>query len=54
VDIIHGRHTLISHALAGGRTLTEVSDTAGHANATITSSYLQTAVDADAVGQLFV
>jgi len=29
--IHHGRHTFISHALAGGRTLAEVKAAAGHA-----------------------
>jgi integrase len=37
VTIHHGRHTFISHALAGGRTLAEVRDAAGHANVSITS-----------------
>lgn len=32
----HGRHRFISHALAGGRTLAEVRDAAGHANVRIT------------------
>ena len=29
LTIHHGRHTFISHALAGGRTLAEVRDAAG-------------------------
>ena len=53
LTIHHGRHTFISHALAGGRTLAEVRDTAGHANVTVTSGYLHVAVDSDAVGRLF-
>jgi integrase len=54
LTIHHGRHTFISHALAGGRTLAEVRDAAGHANVSITSGYLYMAVeDEAAVGNLF-
>lgn len=53
LTIHHGRHTFISHALAGGRTLAEVRDAAGHANVSITSAYLHVAVDDTTVGQLF-
>jgi integrase/recombinase XerD len=53
LTIHHGRHTFISHALAGGRTLAEVRDAAGHANVSITSAYLHVAVDEDTVGDLF-
>jgi integrase len=53
LTIHHGRHTFISHALAGGRTLAEVRDAAGHANVSITSGYLHVAVDDDGVGDLF-
>jgi integrase/recombinase XerD len=53
LTIHHGRHTFISHALAGGRTLAEVRDAAGHANISITSGYLHVVVDDDAVGDLF-
>ena len=50
----HGRHTFISHALAGGRKLAEVRDAAGHANVSITSAYLHIAVDNDEqAGNLF-
>ena len=45
LTIHHGRHTFISHALAGERTLAEVRDAAGHANVSITSGYLHIAVD---------
>jgi hypothetical protein len=45
LTIHHGRHTFISHALAGGRTLAEVRDAAGHANVSITSAYLHVAVE---------
>ena len=54
LTIHHGRHTFISHALAGGKTLAEVRDAAGHANVSITSAYLHVAVDDDDTpGNLF-
>jgi integrase len=53
LTIHHGRHTFISHALAGGRTLAEVRDAAGHANVSITSVYLHIAVDDPEVDRLF-
>jgi len=53
LTIHHGRHTFISHALAGGRTLAEVRDAAGHANVTVTSGYLHVAVEDVEVGSLF-
>jgi integrase len=57
VDILtihHGRHTFISHALAGGRTLAEVRDAAGHGNVAITSRYLHSGVDElEHIGCLF-
>lgn len=54
LTIHHGRHTFISHALAGGRTLAEVKSAAGHASLVTTSIYLHIAVDDDATpGQLF-
>ena len=54
LTIHHGRHTFISHALAGGKTLAEVRDAAGHANVSITSAYLHVAVDeGDTPGNLF-
>jgi integrase len=54
LTIHHGRHTFISHALAGGRTLAEVRDAAGHAYGTVTSGYLHAAVEEqDIVGCLF-
>ena len=53
LTIHHGRHTFISHALAGGRTLAEVRDAAGHGNMIITSGYLHVAVDDSGVGNLF-
>ena len=54
LTIHHGRHTFISHALAGGRSLAEVRAAAGHSNVAVTSVYLHVVVDeADAVGDLF-
>ncbi len=54
LTIHQGRHTFISHALAGDRTLAEVRDAAGHSNVSITSIYLHVAVeDDDVVGNLF-
>jgi integrase len=53
LTIHHGRHTLISPALAGGRTLAEVRDTVGHSNVRITSGYLPIAVQECGVGALF-
>ena len=54
LTIHHGRHSFISHALAGGRSLAEVRDAAGHANITVTNIYLHVAVDDDEdVGNLF-
>ncbi|WP_417748363.1 tyrosine-type recombinase/integrase [Rosistilla oblonga] len=49
-----GRHSFCSHALAGGRTLVEVRDAAGHANISTTSLYLHIVRDDDeTVGDLF-
>jgi integrase len=54
LTIHHGRHTFISHALSGSRTLAEVRDAAGHTNLIVTSAYLHLAVDDDGrVGNLF-
>ena len=54
LTIHHGRHSFISHALAGGRTLAEVRLAAGHTNLAVTSVYLHVAVDDDdSVGDLF-
>jgi integrase len=54
LTIHHGRHTFISHALAGGRTLAEVRAAAGHSNVAITSGYLHVIVEEDeGVGELF-
>ena len=54
LTIHHGRHTFISHALAGGRTLAEVRDAAGHANVSVTSCYLHiTNAEDGRIGELF-
>jgi integrase len=53
LTIHHGRHTFISHALAGGKCLAEARDAAGHQNVSITSAYLHVAVEDDGVGELF-
>ena len=54
LTIHHGRHSFISHALAGGRSLAEARDAAGHSNVSITSVYTHVAVDDDGeVGDLF-
>jgi hypothetical protein len=54
LTIHHGRHTFISHALAGGRTLAEVKAAAGHSSLMTMSVYLHVAVEDDGkVGNLF-
>jgi integrase len=54
LSIHSGRHSFCSHALAGGRTLAEVRDAAGHSNISTTSIYLHVVHDdGDAVGSLF-
>lgn len=54
LTIHHGRHSFVSHALAGGRSLAEVRDAAGHANIATTSIYTHVATSDDgAIGNLF-
>lgn len=54
LTIHHGRHTFVSHALAGGRTIAEVRAAAGHSSLVTTSAYLHIAVeDQGEVGELF-
>jgi len=48
-----GRHSFCSHALAGGRTLAEVRDAAGHANLSTTSLYIHVLRDDGEIGDLF-
>ena len=54
LTIHHGRHSFVSHALAGGRSLAEVRDAAGHSSVSITSVYTHVANDDNGrVGDLF-
>jgi site-specific recombinase XerD len=53
LTIHHGRHTFISHALAGGRTLAEVRDAVGHAKILTTSICLHVTVRYEEWGDLF-
>jgi integrase len=54
LTIHHGRHSFVSHALAGGRSLAEVRIAAGHSSLLTTSVYLHVAVDDDGeLGSLF-
>jgi integrase/recombinase XerD len=54
LTIHHGRHSFVSHALAGGRSLAEVRAAAGHSNVAMTSAYLHIVVDdEEPIGQLF-
>lgn len=54
VSIHCGRHSFCSHALAGGRSIAEVRDAAGHANISTTSIYLHSVPDEDeGIGELF-
>lgn len=48
-----GRHTYVSLSLAGGRSLAEVRDAAGHANIATTSIYTHCVPDDGTVGNLF-
>ena len=51
--IHHGRHSFCSHALAGGRSLAEVRDAAGHADISSTSVYTHVVSGDEEVGSLF-
>ena len=53
LTIHHGRHSFCSHSLAGGRSLAEVRDAAGHADISTTSIYLHVTEDDGEVGELF-
>ena len=49
-----GRHSFVSHALAGGKSLAEVQQAAGHRSVSTTGVYVHTATDDDhAIGNLF-
>lgn len=54
LTVHHGRHSFVSHALQGGRSLAEVRDAAGHSNVATTSIYTHIASSDDGqVGELF-
>jgi len=53
LSIHDGRHTFCSQALAGGRSLAEVRDAAGHSNVSTTNTYLHCGADDGKVGELF-
>lgn len=54
LTIHHGRHSFVSHALAGGRSLAEVRDAAGHSNIAMTGLYTHVATeDSLAIHDLF-
>ena len=49
-----GRHTFVSHALAGGKSLAEVREAAGHSNVSTASLYVHCCTDDDhTIGNLF-
>ena len=53
LTIHHGRHSYISHSLAGKRSLAEVRDAAGHSNISITSVYAHIVCEDEGNGDLF-
>lgn len=53
LTVHHGRHSFVSHSLAGGRSLAAVRDAAGHANIATTSIYAHVVDDDDEPGDLF-
>lgn len=53
LTVHHGRHSFCSHALAGGRTLAEVRDAAGHSDISTTSIYLHVVSDGNEPGDIF-
>lgn len=53
LTIHHGRHSFCSHALAGGRSLPEVRDAAGHSDISVTSIYTHAVADDGTVGNIF-
>lgn len=48
-----GRHTFCSTSLAGGKSLAQVRDAAGHGNVSTTNIYLHVAAEEAEVGELF-
>ncbi len=53
LSIHSGRHSFVSHALAGGRTIGEVRDAAGHGNIAVTNIYAHLVDDDEGIGDLF-
>jgi len=53
LTIHDGRHSFCSHALAGGRSLAEVRDAAGHSSIATTSVYTHVVGGDEEVGNLF-
>jgi integrase/recombinase XerD len=53
LTIHDGRHSFVSHALHGGRSVVEVQQAAGHSNLATTSIYAHLIDDDGAVGNLF-
>ena len=53
ITVHDGRHTFVSISLAGGRSLAEVRDAAGHSNISTTSIYTHVLPDNGVVGDLF-
>jgi integrase len=54
ITIHHGRHSFISHALHGKRSIVEIRDAAGHSSLSTTSIYAHLVGDDDSkVGNLF-
>jgi site-specific recombinase XerC len=53
LTIHHGRHSFISHSLAGGRSLAEVRDAVGHSNLSTTSVYAHIVNEDEGNGNLF-
>lgn len=53
LTIHHGRHSFISHALHGGRSVVEVQQAAGHSSLATTTRYAHLLADDGKVGNLF-
>ncbi len=53
LSVHDGRHSFVSLSLAGGRSLAEVRDAAGHSTVATTNVYLHAVADDGAVGELF-
>ena len=53
LTIHDGRHSFVSHALHGGRSIVEVKSAARHSNLSSTSIYTHLVEDSGQVGDLF-